>query len=119
MIKTNISKFPPTLFAAAVLLFAALACSTLLPTPQAAPAPPAAVTQGGLPQSENSVPRVTAEEAKAAFDSGQAVIVDVRSPDAYTRTHISGAILVPLGQIEIDPTGVDLDQKQWIITYCT
>lgn len=107
------------LFVTWLALFAVLACSTLQPAPQTEPAVTSAATQGGLPQSESSVPRVSVEEAKAAFDSDRAVIVDVRSPDAYERGHIVGAISIPLGAIETDPTTLDLDKEQWIITYCT
>ena len=59
------------------------------------------------------------EEARAALENGTAVIVDVRSPDAYETSHIAGAISVPLGEIERNPTGLSLEKDQWIITYCT
>lgn len=72
-----------------------------------------------LPITEAGVPRVTAEKAKAAFDAGQAVIVDVRTAEAYASRHISGAILIPLADIERDPSAVQLDKTKWIITYCT
>ncbi len=36
------------------------------------------------------------DQAKAAFDSGAAIIVDVRSPQAYEASHIKGAISIPL-----------------------
>jgi len=71
------------------------------------------------PLSEADIPRVSLEEALAALQSGAAVVVDVRSPEAYAASHIAGAISIPLGEIETDPTGLDLDQDQWIITYCT
>jgi 3-mercaptopyruvate sulfurtransferase SseA len=72
-----------------------------------------------LPQTEAEVPRVMAEEAKAAFDAGEAIIVDVRSADAYETSHIDGAISIPLGQFETNPTSLNLEKDQWIITYCT
>ena len=59
------------------------------------------------------------EEAKAALDSGAAILVDVRSPDAYDASHIAGAISVPLGAIERELTEVPLNKDQWIVTYCT
>jgi 3-mercaptopyruvate sulfurtransferase SseA len=77
------------------------------------------VTPEGLPQSEADVPRVSIEEAKAALDSGLAVIVDVRSPSDFEASHIAGAISVPLEEIERNPTDLALDENQWIITYCT
>ncbi|MGH8245357.1 MAG: rhodanese-like domain-containing protein, partial [Gammaproteobacteria bacterium] len=75
--------------------------------------------QGNIPQSEAAVPRVTVEEAKAAFDSGEAVLVDVRSQGAYEASHAAGALFIPLGEFETDPAGVELNKEQWIITYCT
>ncbi len=76
-------------------------------------------SQTGLPLIEADVPRVTVEEAKLAFDNGQAILVDVRSTESYAETHIAGALSFPLDGIEIDPAGVPLDKAQWIITYCT
>ena len=74
---------------------------------------------GELPRTEAEIPRVSVEEAKAALDSGAAVIVDVRTSGAYETSHIKGAISVPLGDIERDLTSLTLDKEQWIITYCT
>ena len=72
-----------------------------------------------LPQTEAQVPRVTAEEAKAAVDGGTAVIVDVRIIESFAAQHIQGALSIPLTGIEADPAGVKLDKDKWIITYCT
>lgn len=124
--------------AVAILTFIALACNALLPltTQDAAPTQERSPTQefaptqimeptvtqpqnNNLPQTEGEVPRVTVEVAKAAVDSGAAIIVDVRSPAAYEHNHVAGAISIPLGTIELDPTNLKLDKAQWIITYCT
>ncbi|HLO31689.1 MAG TPA: rhodanese-like domain-containing protein [Anaerolineales bacterium] len=72
-----------------------------------------------LPLTEAEVPRVSVQEAKVAFDSGEALIVDVRSPEAYAASHVPGALNVSLGEIETNPAGLKLAQDQWIITYCT
>jgi hypothetical protein len=74
---------------------------------------------GDLPETDADVPRVSLEEARAALDSGAAVIVDVRSPEFYEASHIPGAISIPLPEIERNPTDVALDKDEWIITYCT
>jgi 3-mercaptopyruvate sulfurtransferase SseA len=111
----------PALFATTALLYLTLACSLAAPV-QTEPAPAASqpqTEQSGPPQSEAGVPRVPAAEAKAAFDSGRAVIVDVRSQGAYEAGHVAGALFIPLGAFETDPAGVELDKEQWIITYCT
>lgn len=123
-------KIANTLLAISVLLLATSACNATLPqtepaiepTIQSYPNQPQTQPQQGqtdLPLTEADVPRVTAEEAKAAFDSGEAVIVDVRGVDAYTEAHVAGALSIPLTDIEFNPSGVALDKNQWIITYCT
>jgi rhodanese-related sulfurtransferase len=70
-------------------------------------------------QSEAQVPRIPVEQALAALQSGAAVIVDVRSMEAYDASHVAGAISIPLAEIETNPTGLSLEKDQWIITYCT
>jgi hypothetical protein len=116
-----------------VLLLAA--CNFVAPTqpPQitptaivASPSPastvivePTIVATPKLPLTEADVPRVPVDQAKAALDSGMAIIVDVRTPQAYEASHIKGAISIPLGEIELNPTGLNLDKNKWIITYCT
>ena len=105
-------------FAIAVLLFAALACSTL--SPQSEPAAvPNQSSNGGVPQTEDQVPRITVSDAKAALDSGQAILVDVRSAEAYAQLHALGAMSIPLENFENNIGSLSLEKSQWIITYCT
>jgi hypothetical protein len=122
-------------FAVLIFLFVISACNFVAPTqpPQitptaivASPSPastvivePTLVATPKLPLTEADVPRVPVDQAKAAFDSGMAIIVDVRTPQAYEANHIKGAISIPLGEIELNPTGLNLDKNKWIITYCT
>lgn len=101
------------------------ACSAQPTQSAPAPAPTTIIepvftqSSGDLPPTEADVPRITAEEARAALDSGAAVIVDVRDPSQYEQSHVAGAISIWLDDIEANPTGLDLDKDQWIITYCT
>ncbi|MBI3152116.1 MAG: rhodanese-like domain-containing protein [Chloroflexi bacterium] len=106
------------LFALSILLLAALACNTALPqsTPTAIPTLQA---QNNFPQTEADVPRIKVEDAKAAFDSGQAILVDVRSAQSYFERHAAGAISIPLDNFENNINGLSLEKNQWIITYCT
>ena len=119
------SKTKTILLASSMLMFAALACNALLPLPQSGGEPTQIIepvftqAQGDLPQTEDAVPRVTVEVAKAALDSGAAVIVDVRSREAYEASHVAGALFVPLGDFENNIASLDLSKEQWIITYCT
>jgi 3-mercaptopyruvate sulfurtransferase SseA len=110
------------LFSLLILLVAASACSPATPT--ALPTAPVTIeptvtVPGGLPQTEADVPRVTVEEAAAAIENGDAVVLDVRSAEAYQASHIPGALSVPLFDIESNPASLNLDKEKWIITYCT
>jgi 3-mercaptopyruvate sulfurtransferase SseA len=103
------------IFFLSLLVLGALSCNYLMP-----PNPPTIVSaQANLPQTEDAVPRVSAAEAKAALDSGAALIVDVRGADFFAQEHIAGAVNLPLATIENKPAGVNLKKDQWIITYCT
>lgn len=65
----------------------------------------------------DSIPRVSLADARAAFESGSAVFLDVRDADSYAQGHIQGAISLPLDEL---PERLDeLDPSAWIITYCT
>lgn len=65
----------------------------------------------------SEIPRVSLDEAKTALEAGTAVVVDVRSTEAYAGGHIAGAINIPLANLESRLN--ELDKAQWIITYCT
>ena len=122
MKKTNL------LPAFSILVLAALACNAALPqaaTLTAIPTQPQIqnniTTQANsqIPQTEAGVPRIPVQEAKSAFDSGQAVIIDVRSADSYAAGHAVGALSIPLDNFENNIGSLPLDKNQWIITYCT
>ena len=108
-----------------IVIFVVSACSAQPTATQPASVPtrviePASTLEpGALPQTEAAVPRISIDDARAAFESAEAVIIDVRSPAAYETSRIVGAVSVPLGEIERDPAAVPLDKNQWIITYCT
>ena len=63
------------------------------------------------------IERITVTDAKAAFDSGAAVFLDTRDADSFALSHIPGAVLIPLPELESRLDG--LDSETWIITYCT
>ena len=81
--------------------------------PSAAPTPDTVVEEEIYPE----IQRVSIDETKAALDSGSALVVDVRSAEAYQGSHISGAINIPLEELEVRLD--ELDQAKRIITYCT
>ena len=76
-------------------------------------------TAGEIPLTEAEVPRISLEQARAAIESGAAIVVDVRSKDAFNTSRIPGAINIQLGEFETNIEGLGLDKDQWIITYCT
>lgn len=106
MNKTNSRKALSALLAS--IAFIAVMLAACASTPE--PVSPAV-------KAPSEVQRVTLEESKAAFDSGEAIFVDVRTASAYEAKHVPDALSIPLAEF---PTRIDeLDPNQWIITYCT
>ena len=109
------------ILAATLLIFALSACSAIAPTAE----PTYVIVEPTHPPTQStilteaSVPRVSIENARVAVESGAAIIVDVRSKQAYDESHIPGAINILLGEFETNINGIALDKDQWIITYCT
>jgi 3-mercaptopyruvate sulfurtransferase SseA len=66
---------------------------------------------------EPDIPRVGLAEAKTAYDSHQAVFVDVRAEENFQSGHIPEALNIPLDQLSTRYT--ELNSDDWIITYCT
>jgi 3-mercaptopyruvate sulfurtransferase SseA len=105
-----------------LLVLCVLVMSACAPSTQSVPTVIVELTSppvDTLPQTEADVPRVSVEATRTALASGAAIIVDVRSAESFAAGHIAGAISIPLSQIEANPSSVELDKKQWIITYCT
>jgi 3-mercaptopyruvate sulfurtransferase SseA len=99
-----------------ILFLFSVACNALSPV-TVTPNQPS--SDSSIPFTEADVPRVTVQDAKAAFDGGEAIIVDVRSQAAYEAGHVDGALSIPLNEFETNIAGIDLPKDQWIITYCT
>jgi len=106
-----------------LLLLATSACNASSPqkesTTKAISTLPQTQGRTDLPLTEAEVPRVTVEDAKVAFDNSEAVLVDVRSAEAYAAGHAVGAINIPLAEFENNIDNVPLNKDQWIIPYCT
>ncbi len=110
-----------------ILLLTVVACNFVAPSAPAEPTqsvvftlePQPTQNSNVPPLAEAGVPRISVEEAKIAYDSGETVIVDVRAPDAYKDVHIAGAVSISLGEFEYNIANVPLDKDKWIITYCT
>jgi hypothetical protein len=78
--------------------------------PLAAPA-----TRTAIPVSAASLDRVSIADAFSAFESREAVFVDVRSIEEYNQSHIDGAVSIPL--VELPDRIGELNPDDWIITY--
>ena len=89
--------------------------STAVPVAGFATTLPDSHNEEGIPYPE--VPRTSPAEAKAAVDTGTALIVDVRSQGEYDTTRISNAVSLPLA--DLDARYRELPQDAEIITYCT
>ena len=81
-----------------------------IPAAQTSPVP---TTEIPFPE----VARISLQDAKAAYDDGSAVFVDVRDPEYYSAGHVSGALNIPYSTVR--SRMAELDKSQWIITYCT
>ena len=109
MEKSNAKKTILSLIVSAALLAVIL--------PACAPSRPQALPEEPIAKAPGEAQRITLEDSKTAFDSGEALFLDVRSASSYGTSHIPNAVSIPLSQLEgrID----ELDPNQWIITYCT
>ena len=65
----------------------------------------------------DGVRRITPSELREALNKGQAVVVDVRSEEAYRAGHIKGARLIPV--YEIGSRANELPRNKMIATYCS
>jgi hypothetical protein len=105
--------------AGAILILAGflLLANSNSPTPStgSTAALPDSHNEDGIPYPE--VPRISPAEAKAAFEAGTALIVDVRSQGEFDTDRVSNAISLPLA--DLDARYRELPQDMEIITYCT
>ena len=106
---------PLVIGGAVLLLLAVWSISTLPPKAQDPVNIPDQHDADGLPYPD--VVRATVDEVKTGVDTDTAIIVDVRSPEAYQASHITGAISMPLD--EIGSRYQELPQNQMIFLYCT
>jgi hypothetical protein len=65
-----------------------------------------------------AVKRIAPEEAAMLVQTGDAILVDVRSQDSFVSDHIRGAKHIPYAEIELRARQ-ELPPTRWIIPYCT
>ncbi len=115
MKKRKPQKFPILFLIAGGLLL--LLAAVLLITQNGAGQPASPASNAHDEETYPEIPRVSLDDAKAAFDAGTAIFVDVRGEDVFAMSHIPGSLSIPLADLE--SRLAELDPKQWIITYCT
>lgn len=114
----RIQKSPfPILIAAGGLLLLAAAALLLMQNNPGAPQFTAQPTTPSILVPGTDIPRISLADAKAAFDAGEAVFLDVRVADAYASSRIQGALNIPEGELRARLT--ELNPSDWIIPYCT
>ncbi len=59
--------------------------------------------------------RIEVNVARQAFDKAQAQFLDLRDSTSYQQSHISGAVNIPLS--EVDQHLDELDRGRWVILY--
>ena len=80
--------------------------------------PAVSAAQYAIPQSADSVPRMSMADFKALVDKGGVVTVDVRSLADYRLGHIPGSRSIPLNDVAARVSELRGLGKP-IVTYCT
>jgi predicted sulfurtransferase len=95
-------------------LFVPLACSlfAILLACQSAP-----VIEYVKYDNEQAVPRISAEEAKKAYDAGHVVFVDTRGKGAFDVEHLPGAMVIEYNAPDTEFDKLPKGKK--IILYCS
>lgn len=115
MKKRKPQNFPILFLVAGGLLL--LLAAVLLITQNGAGQPASPASTAHDEETYPEILRVSLEDAKATFEAGTAVFVDVRGADVFAMSHIPGSLSIPLADLE--SRLAELDPNQWIITYCT
>jgi 3-mercaptopyruvate sulfurtransferase SseA len=110
MVNNRKNPFPWMLMGGGLLLILAGVVWVILKQPATPPLRP-------TPASVEQVKRVSLEDAKAAYDAGTAVFIDVRDSSSYNVSHVPGALSIPISDLTNRLS--ELNQASWIITYCT
>jgi 3-mercaptopyruvate sulfurtransferase SseA len=69
------------------------------------------------PAVSDEAPRINLEDAKKAFDSGEALFIDTRGDAQYKSEHIKGAINITMSDVTNRLKEIPTNKK--IIAYCS
>jgi 3-mercaptopyruvate sulfurtransferase SseA len=109
----------PSIFPVIIMVLGAvlIIVAVVVFTGIAVPPEPSKQTESEFSGPHPEISRISAADAKIAFDSGEAVFVDVRGEPYYSEGHIPGALSIEENKILIRVN--ELNPDDWIITYCT
>ena len=77
-----------------------------------------AVNGLGAPDKPAEYQKITASEAKTMMDSGDVIILDVRTEPEFAEGHIPGSIMIPDTEIHEKAPELLPDKKRTILVYC-
>lgn len=89
--------------------------SPMLPTLESAPSP---IDEHSQTPDKANVRRIAPEEAAMLVQSGDAILVDVRSKEYFDMEHVKGAVNIPFAELTARAR-TELPPTRWIIPYCT
>jgi len=114
---TNSSSVPePVPVVSATQPSAEVSSTVSAPSPAGPPLRnPAGATPAADPVA--AVRRIDLRDAELLVASGEAIMVDVRSEADYAKSHVRGAINIPVAMVQA--RALELPRDKMIITYCT
>lgn len=86
------------------------------PAPARAGQPDIAATVTAAVKANESVPRMSLDEARQRLDAGSILMIDVRSKEAFAEKHIKGAINIPEADTQSRLSEFPRDKD--IVLYC-
>ncbi|MEO8108348.1 MAG: rhodanese-like domain-containing protein [Actinomycetes bacterium] len=88
------------------------------PTAWIAPLVVAAALLTGCSTSSDAIADVDVAQAQRIVDDGNAVILDVRTPDEFAAGHLQGAININVESSDFDAKVAGLDESAETLVYC-
>lgn len=85
--------------------------------------PLCACTNIGTDDTQYNVMAINSDEAKKMLDTGEYVLLDVRTQEEYDEKHIPNSVLVPIDKTDVEPFKTEVqkiltDKDAKIIVYC-